>query len=127
MSKTGISIFAYSIYLGSAGVAMALIPNMLIRMLGLPETQEVWVRLFGFLAFVLGVKGIHGAITNNVPAMQLDVVTRTAFSIFLTVLILLGVSPGILIIFAIIDFAAAVWTQVTIFAAKRRERALAAG
>jgi len=36
------------------------------------------------------------------------------------VLILLGLSPRIMFIFAAIDFAAAVWTELTILAAKRR-------
>ncbi len=125
MSKTGVSIVAYSIYLGCGGVGMSLIPNVLLGLLGLPPTHEVWVRLFGFLALVLAVKGINGALLNLVPVMQLDVITRTCFSLFLTALIVLGLAPRILFIFAAIDFAAAVWTQVTLFAAKRRAVSMA--
>ena len=69
------------------------------------------------------MKGINGALLDLVPVMQLDVITRTCFSLFLTVLTLLGLSPPILLIFAVIDFAAAVWTQTTIFAAKRKQQA----
>ena len=119
MSKTGISIVAYSIYLGCGGLGMALIPNVMLGLLGLPPTQEVWVRLFGFLALVLAAKGINGALLNLVPVMQFDVYTRTCFSLFLTVLILLGLAPRILFIFAAIDFAAAVWTLLSIRADKR--------
>ena len=125
MSKTGVSIIAYSIYLGSGGVGMALIPNVLLGLLGLPPTHEVWVRLFGFLALVLAAKGINGALLNLVPVMQFDVYTRICFSLFLTVLIVLGLSPRIMFIFAAIDFAAAVWTQLTISAARRRVLAAA--
>jgi len=120
LSKTGVSIVFYSIYLGTAGLGMALVPNVLLGLLGVPPTHEVWVRLFGFLAFVLGMKGMNGALLDLVPVMQFDVITRVFFSIFLTVLILIGLSPRILFLFAAIDLAAAVWTQATIFAAKRK-------
>ncbi|MBW8875633.1 MAG: hypothetical protein JF614_11780 [Acidobacteria bacterium] len=120
MSKTGVSIVAYSIYLGSGGLGMALIPNVLLGLLGLPPTPEPWIRLFGFLALVLAAKGINGALLNLVPVMQFDVYTRICFSLFLTALIVLGLAPRIMFIFAAIDFAAAVWTQVTLVAAKRR-------
>jgi hypothetical protein len=120
MSKTSISIIAYSIYLGCGGLGMALIPNVMLGFFRLPPTTEVWIRLFGFLALVLAAKGINGALLNLVPVMQFDVYTRLCFSTFLTVLILLGISPPILFVFAVIDFAAAVWTQVTLSAAKRK-------
>ncbi len=123
LSKTGFSIVVYSIYLGLSGLGMALIPNVLLGVFRLPPTHEVWVRLFGFLALVLAVKGINGALLDLISVMQLDVITRTFFSLFLTVLTILGLSPPILLIFAAIDFAAAVWTQVTIFAAKRKGQA----
>ena len=76
MSKTGVSIVVYSIYLGSLGLGMALIPNVLFRLFNQPTTQEVWIGILGFLALLLSVKGIYGAILNIVPMMQLDVITR---------------------------------------------------
>jgi hypothetical protein len=118
LSKTSISIIVYSIYLGTGGLGMALIPNTMLGLLGVPPTQEVWIRLFGFLALVLAVKGINGALLGLIPVMQLDVYTRTCFSVFLTVLIVIGLAPRILFLFAGIDFVAAVWTEVTILTAK---------
>ena len=122
MSKTSISILVYSIYLGTGGAGMAFIPNVMLPLLGVPPTNEVWIRLFGFLALVLGAKGINGALLNLTPVMQFDIYTRTCFAVFLTVLILMGISPPIMIIFAIIDFVAAMWTLVSIRADKRGKR-----
>ncbi len=119
MSKTAISIMVYSIYLGTAGICMALIPNVLLHLLGHPTTNEVWVRLFGILAAVLGVKGIHGARNELLSTMQVDVVTRTVFSVFLTVLVVMGIARPILLLFAVIDFVAAIWTQTTIWKSRR--------
>lgn len=120
MSSTSISLIVYSIYLGTAGTALALIPNIIFPPLNLPGADQVWCRLFGFLAIVLSVKGIYGALQGSIPTMQLDTITRACFSVFFAVLVFIGISPRVLIIFAIIDFVAAVWTQVTIIMAKRQ-------
>jgi hypothetical protein len=125
MSKTSVSIIVYSTYLGSAGAGAAFIPNTLLPILGLPTTNEVWVRLFGALALLLAAKGFNGALLNLLPSMQFDVYTRTCFAVFLAVLIIIGLSPPILIILAIIDIVAAVWTQLAI-RADRRQRTVTA-
>jgi hypothetical protein len=121
MRKTILSIVVYSIYLGTGGLGMAFIPNVMLHLLGLPPTNEVWVRLFGFLAIVLGAKGLNGAHLKLLPVMQFDVYTRVCFSLFLTTLIVLGLCPRIMFIFAAIDFAAAVWTYLSIRADKRAQ------
>jgi hypothetical protein len=120
LSKTQVSIIVYSIYLTCLGLSMALIPNVLFGLLGLPPTSEVWVRLFGFLALLLTVKGMNGALTNNVGAMQLDVFTRAGFAIFLTALIVMGLAAPILMIGGAVDFLAAVWTQVALVKDRHR-------
>lgn len=114
MSKSSVSIIVYSTYLGTAGLGMALAPNFMLRTLGLPETDEPWIRLFGALAVVLGAKGYNGALLNLIPVMRFDIYTRACFSVFLTALILYGAAPRILFVFAAIDFAAAVWTVLSI-------------
>lgn len=124
MKQIRLSIIAYSAYLGTAGLCMALIPNVLIPLFGLEPTDEVWVRLFGFLAFVLGVKGIQGARQGYVRMMQLDVYTRLTFGVFLTVLVLMGLSPPVLLAFAVIDLAAAAWTEVALRRAGRKPSGL---
>jgi hypothetical protein len=121
LSPTSISLVVYSIYLGVSGAGMALIPNVLLGVLGLsPVAETVWIRLFGSLAFVLAAKGTFGALRNLEAMMQFDVYTRIGFALFLTLLLVLGVAPRILSVFAVLDFAGAIWTEVTIRAARRR-------
>lgn len=119
MSKAGVSLTVYSVYLGASGVGLALIPNTLLHVLGIPPTREGWVRLFGSLAAVLAAKGFYAARLNLVPSLQFDVYTRTVFGVFLTVLVVLDLVPRVMIIFAIIDILAAVWTEFALRADRR--------
>jgi hypothetical protein len=122
MSKAGVSMTVYAIYLGSSGLGLALIPNVLLHVLGVPPTHEGWIRIFGSLAVVLAAKGYNAARLNLVPSLQFDVYTRTGFGIFLTVIVVLGLVPPIMVIFAIADILASVWTQLALLADKRSER-----
>jgi hypothetical protein len=45
MSKAAKSIFIFGLYLGLAGIALVLIPNLLLRVFGVPAAQDVWVRV----------------------------------------------------------------------------------
>jgi hypothetical protein len=112
-------MFVYAIYLGLSGIGMSLIPNVMLHILRLPPTHEVWVRLFGALSFVLAAKGYFAARRNIVPQLQFDVYTRIGFGTFLTILVVLGISPRIMLIFAIIDILASVWTQLSLNADQR--------
>jgi len=116
MTKAGLSITAYCIYLGSNGVVAAFKPSLVSQVLRVPPTKEVWIRLFGFLALVLAAKGYYAVRLNLTPMFQLDVYTRAAFGTFLTVLIIMGVSPTFLLILAVVDIVGAVWTQLALVA-----------
>jgi hypothetical protein len=119
MSKAQVSITAYCIYLGSNGAVAAFKPSLVSQVLRVPPTREVWIRLFGSLAVVLAAKGFYAVRLNLIPTFQFDVYTRTAFAIFLTVLIIMGISPTPLLILAVIDIVCAVWTQLALVADRR--------
>ena len=84
MSKTGVSIVVYSIYLASGGAGMALIPNVLIlekvsrnhlygfRTAYTMSSDEVWYRankIYGIALLVAGVAWLAlGLILSHVMA-----------------------------------------------------------
>ena len=119
MSKTGVSITVYSVYMTVAGTALALVPNLPLGLFGYP-THDYWVRVTGLLMVLLAVKGwVAGVLWNSVPNIRLDIVTRLGFSAALTALILAGAVPPILFLFAALDLLGAAWTQATLSAARR--------
>ena len=54
MSKSAQSLLVFSIYLFILGIILLVIPNVLLRLFSLPETNEVWIRVAGMLVFILG-------------------------------------------------------------------------
>ena len=54
MSKSSRSIFLFSIYLFGLGSIMVLLPNLLLNIFSVPETNEVWIRVAGMLVLILG-------------------------------------------------------------------------
>ena len=75
MSKARVSIIVYGAYLATAGLVLALVPNVLLTMVRLPEDHGFWVRLAGALAFVLGIKGIHNSSAEN-PHLSGSIISR---------------------------------------------------
>ena len=76
MSKTGISVTVYGVYLGIMGIGLSFLPNTVLPIFRIDTTNEVWVKLFGFFALILAVKGIYGAILDLVPLMQLACISH---------------------------------------------------
>jgi hypothetical protein len=113
-SHSAISILVYCVYLGMGGLIMALAPDRLTSLLHVRPSDGLWIRMAGCLAFVLAIKGAYGAVQELRGNMQLDVYTRAGFAVFLTVLVVVGTAQPPYLLFAAVDFAAAVWTQLAL-------------
>ena len=118
MSRASQSIYIYGIYLALGGLAMALIPNLILSLVGLPTTSEPWIKLFGALAAVLGAKGFNYT-KLHIESNQFDVYTRSFFASFLLILVLIGKAHPILLVWTVIDYGAALWTELAIRADRR--------
>jgi hypothetical protein len=55
MSAAARSIFAYSIYTFGLGATLLLAPNIPLPIFGLPQAQEVWVRVAGMTVMFLAI------------------------------------------------------------------------
>jgi hypothetical protein len=60
MSKSAQSLFVFSIYLFTLGLILLIIPNFLLSIFSVPETQEVWIRVVGMLVIILGYFDFQG-------------------------------------------------------------------
>ena len=54
MSKTAFSAKVFAVYLFTAGALLAVVPNVLLSGLLIPQTSEVWIRVIGVIAVLLG-------------------------------------------------------------------------
>jgi hypothetical protein len=119
MSKARLSIIVYGVYLASAGLVLALIPDVLMNLVGITGDRCFWARIAGCLAFVLGIKGIYTSSAENVSFFRFDNFTRTFAATFMVILVLTGIAPKIILALAAADYCGALSTEIAIRADKR--------
>jgi hypothetical protein len=119
MSKSARSIFVFSLYMFVLGIILIVIPNVLLNLFTLPETNEVWVRVVGMLVFILGFYYFQASKNEIKKFFQWTVYVRAAVPIFFIVFVVLDFAPPILIMFGFIDAIAALWTHLSLRSEKQ--------
>jgi hypothetical protein len=112
MSKSARSLFVFSIYMFCLGSILVVAPNILLKLFFVPETNEVWIRVVGMLVLILGYYYNQVARNGIKQFLQWTVYGRTSVLVFFVVFVLLGFAPPALILFGIVDVAAALWTHL---------------
>lgn len=111
MSKAARSVFLFSIYLLVVGAVLTIAPNAILWLLNQPPTDEVWIRIVGMLAFILGFYYFKAARNDLVLFIRWTVYGRVAGFLMFFILGLGGFGPPVLIFFGLVDGAAALWTH----------------
>lgn len=110
MSKAAFSIRAFGIYLLVLGVGLALQPNLLLGVFGMPPTGEVWIRVVGVLVFNIGLYYLYAARDEAKGVFRVSVYTRVLVLVSFGAFAVLGLASPVLVLFGLADFAGAVWT-----------------
>jgi hypothetical protein len=111
MSKAARSVCAFSIYLMVMGALLILVPNLLLSVLSLPRTDEVWIHILGMLAFILGFYYFKAAQADLNVFFQWTVPGRLAGFMMFCLFGFGGFGPPVLILFGVVDGLAAIWTH----------------
>jgi len=119
MSKAARSVLLFSIYLMVMGTVLIIAPNFLLGLIGLPSTDEVYIRILGMLVFILGSYYLKAAQNDLTAFIRWTVYGRLAGFLMFCLLVFGGFGPPILILFGIADGAAALYTHICL---KRPER-----
>ena len=114
MSSAARSVFVFAIYLFALGAILIVAPNVLLSVFGIPRTDEVWVRVVGMLVVILGYYYLTGARHELVPFLRATVVGRCTVLVTLIAFVVLGLAPPILVLFGVVDAAAAAWTAMAL-------------
>lgn len=122
MSKAAKSVFLFAIYPFVLGAVLLLAPNFLLSAFDLPETREVWIRVVGMLATVLGYYYQHAARNELTSFLRASSYARCSVPIFFLAFIAFGLAPPILLLFGGIDAAGGVWTALCLRAEKKAEK-----
>ncbi len=109
-SRAALTVRVFSFYLfGLAGI-LILIPNQFLLIFGLPTTDEIWIRVVGVLVAVLGYYYFEASRREWTGFMQATVYGRLGVLFGFACFVVLGLAPLVLLVFGVVDGAAAVWT-----------------
>jgi hypothetical protein len=114
MTKAARSIFLFAVYLLGLGIWLLLAPNSMLRLFGMPEAQDVWIRVVGMLVVILSFYYASAARAELAAFFQWTVYARASVILFFAAFVLLGLARPILLLFGLVDLAAAGWTQVAL-------------
>ena len=120
MSNPAKSIFVFGIYLAFLGIILVVFPNPLISLFGLPETNEVWIRVVGMLVLFLAFYYTQAARSEMTDFFHWTVYVRSSVVVFFIVFVLLDFVKPALILFGVIDLLCAAWTGITLRSVSKR-------
>jgi hypothetical protein len=114
MSKAALSLRVFSAYMLALGLFLVIDPNLLLSFLAIAATREVWIRIVGMLVLILGYYDFMASRAEDVGFFRWSVQARLFAAVMLGVFVALGLAPPILILFGLIDAAAAIWTAMSL-------------
>jgi hypothetical protein len=115
MSKPAVSLVVYGVYviLGLA-LPFLLIPGPVLSVVGMAQPTDVWVRVVGMTALILGFYYIQIGRNELMQFMRYSVYTRASVPVFFIIFVLLGFAPPVMIALAIPDVLFTIWTAVVL-------------
>ncbi len=119
MSRAAVSLLAFGLYLAGGGLLLMVAPALVCRVLTLDAPQGVWVRITGMFFAILAYYCICAAREEQTAFMRWSVRTRPTTLVFLAACVATQVVQPIILLFGVIDVAAAVWTALALRADAR--------
>ncbi|MGD8441349.1 MAG: hypothetical protein PVG53_12500 [Holophagae bacterium] len=110
MSRPAFSVFVFAIYLYVLGLVLVIVPNSLLALFRLPETTEVWIRVVGVLVVLIGFYYTTAARNELTAMFRASVIARLSVLVFFVAFAVVGFAPPVLVVFGLVDAAAAIWT-----------------
>ncbi len=114
MSNSARSIFVFGIYLVASGLSFVFVPNLVLPLFGFPATTEVWIRMVGLLATILGMYFLYSVRNDDRLFHRVTIYGRLMFFTGVTAFALLGWGSPMLVLFGLIDLAGAACTWLSL-------------
>lgn len=114
MSKAGMSVLVFGVYLTLLGAILLVIPNLLLTVFLLPVTGEVWIRVVGMLVLCLAFYYIQAARRGLGDFFRWTVYGRCFVFVSLVLFVVLGLARPPLALFGVVDLLGAAWTTAAL-------------
>ena len=114
MKKSTLSMIVFAIYLAGLSIAFMIFPNPVIALFGFPATDQVWIRVLGFILGVLAFFYIMACREGVTNFYRWTVYSRLTVMPVYILFILFGVAPPVVLLFAAVDLGGALWTGLAL-------------
>ena len=114
MSKAARSLFVFGIYLIIIGLGFLVMPNLVLRLFGFPETSEPWIRVMAMLLLFLAYYYIFASRNEMTEFIRITVYVRASVILFFAAFVLLDLAQPMLLLFGAVDLVAAIWTWLSL-------------
>jgi hypothetical protein len=104
------SVLAFGLYMGSQGLLLMFVPNLLLRLLGLAPAADAWPRTVGLALVVLATYYSFAFVRDDRGFFRLSSFVRMAQLTFFVGLFAAGLIQVVLVGTAAVEFAAGVVT-----------------
>jgi hypothetical protein len=102
--------FVWGWYTLALGITLNVAPNVMLKTFGIPETNDPWIHLAGMFLLFISYQNFAAARSGNVESLQQTVHIRLSVPLFFGTYVALGWFPPVILLFAAVDVAAALWT-----------------
>jgi hypothetical protein len=115
LMNSKLSLQVFGLYLVVvAGLGLMLIPHVMLGLFGLSAGDDAWIRMVGLLASIIGAYYLVAASAGLRQVIGWSVPLRLYASAFMGFLVVAGMLPVGILLFAAIDFLGAVWTWMAL-------------
>jgi hypothetical protein len=118
MATPAFTIRVFGIYLLGLGAILIVAPGALLRLFGMPPPEEIWIHVVGMLVAFLGLYYVRAAAAGLSAFFAWTVPVRLSVLAFFAAFIVLLSAPPTLLLFGLVDAAAAAWTWRALRAAR---------
>lgn len=110
MSYAAKTVLTFGVYMLAQGAILLIAPNVLLRLVQLPETSEPWIRAVGIAVFVLGFYYVAAAKAELTAFFGWTVYMRTFQLLAFVALVALGIAETTILLFSCTEFIFGLWT-----------------
>ena len=114
MRSSAFTIKAFGVYILLTGLGLLLTPSLILGLFGFAPTTEIWIRVLGALAIVLGYYYWACGAAGATAFFRATVPGRIAFCALCVGLVAAAGAPLPLLLFGVVDLAGAGWTHLAL-------------
>ncbi len=104
------TVFWFGLYLGAVAVLLFAVPGFFLSLFFLPPPVDPWVRVLAVPLFNFALMYLAMARWAPPAVLRMTAITRSWVIALFGALVALHLAPPMILIFAVVDLAGAIWT-----------------